>query len=177
MLKMAALTGVLIASPYIMLQVWLFIAPGLYAKEKKLAIPFVVSSSALFIGGAAFSHYVVFPAAWTFFAGFSNDYIEFTPRIDPVFGMYVKLMLALGFTFQLPVLMFVLARLGIVTAGWLLKNFKYAVLLIFITAAVDHARRQPGHPAPRWRPDGRALPLRYCSRVAFWEIQKIRSGR
>jgi sec-independent protein translocase protein TatC len=136
MIKMAVLTGVLIASPYIMFQVWLFIAPGLYAKEKKLAIPFVLSSSALFIAGAAFSHYVVFPAAWTFFASFSNEYIAFTPRIDPVFGMYVKLMLALGFTFQLPVLMFVLARLGIVTAGWLLKNFKYAVLLIFITAAV-----------------------------------------
>lgn len=136
MIKMAALTGVLIASPYIMLQVWLFIAPGLYAKEKKLAIPFVLSSSTLFIAGAAFSHYVVFPAAWSFFAGFSNDYMEFTPRIDPVFGMYVKLILALGFTFQLPVLMFVLARLGIVTAGWLAKNFKYAVLLIFITAAV-----------------------------------------
>jgi len=136
MLKMAALTGVLIASPYIMWQVWLFIAPGLYAKEKKLAIPFVVSSSALFIGGAAFSHYVVFPAAWAFFASFSNDFIQFTPRIDPVFGMYVKLTLALGLTFQLPVLIFVLARLGIVTAGWLMKNFRYAVLLIVITAAV-----------------------------------------
>ena len=136
MLKMAALTGVLVASPYIMWQVWLFIAPGLYAKEKKLAIPFVLSSSALFIGGAAFSHYVVFPAAWTFFAGFSNSYIAFTPRIDPVFGMYVKLMLALGLTFQLPVLMFVLARLGIVTAGFLLRNFKYAVLIIFVVAAV-----------------------------------------
>jgi sec-independent protein translocase protein TatC len=136
MIKMAALVGVLIASPYIMLQVWLFIAPGLYAKEKKLAIPFVMSSSALFIAGAAFSHYVVFPAAWTFFASFSNEFMEFTPRIDPVFGMYVKLILALGFTFQLPVLMFVLARLGIVTAGWLARNFKYAVLLIFIAAAV-----------------------------------------
>src|SRR5688572_18866016 len=135
-IKIAALTGVLIASPYIMLQVWLFIAPGLYAKEKKFAIPFVLSSSALFIAGAAFSHYVVFPAAWSFFSGFSNEYIEFLPRVDPIFGMYVKLMLALGFTFQLPVLMFVLARLGIVTAGWLMKNFKYAVLLIFITAAI-----------------------------------------
>jgi len=118
------------------LQVWLFIAPGLYAKEKKLAIPFVVSSSMLFIAGAAFSHYVVFPAAWAFFASFSNDYISFTPRIDPVFGMYVKLMLGIGLTFQLPVLMFVLARLGIVTAGFLARNFKYAVLLIFIAAAV-----------------------------------------
>src|SRR5262245_30190392 len=136
MIKMAALTGVLIASPYIMLQVWLFIAPGLYAKEKKLAIPFVLSSSALFIAGAAFSHYFVFPAAWQFFASFSNSYIEFTPRIDPVFGMYVKLALGIGLTFQLPVLMFVLARLGIVSAGFLLRNFKYAVLLIFIFAAI-----------------------------------------
>lgn len=136
MIKMAALTGVLIASPYIMLQVWLFIAPGLYSKEKKLAIPFVISSSSLFVAGAAFSHYMVFPAAWRFLASFSNEYIEFTPRIDPVFGMYVKLLLGIGLTFQLPVLMFVLARLGIVTAGFLARNFKYAVLLIFIFAAV-----------------------------------------
>jgi sec-independent protein translocase protein TatC len=136
LIKMAALTGVLISSPYIMLQVWFFIAPGLYAKEKKLAIPFVLSSSALFIAGAAFSHYMVFPAAWRFLASFSNEYIAFTPRIDPVFGMYVKLMLGIGLTFQLPVLMFVLARLGIVTAGFLARNFKYAVLLIFIFAAV-----------------------------------------
>ena len=135
-IKIAVLTGVMIASPYIMLQVWLFIAPGLYAKEKKLAIPFVLSSSSLFIGGAAFSHYFVFPAAWNFFAGFSNDYVEFMPRVGPVFGMYVKLMLGIGLTFQLPVLIFVLARLGIVTAGFLLRNFKYAVLFIFIFAAV-----------------------------------------
>ena len=135
-IKIAALTGVLIASPYIMLQVWLFIAPGLYAKEKKFAIPFVLASSALFIGGAAFSHYFVFPAAWTFFASFSNEFVEFLPRVGPIFGMYVKLMLGIGLTFQLPILMFVLARLGIVSAGFLVRNFKYAVLLIFIFAAV-----------------------------------------
>lgn len=135
-MKIAALTGVLIASPYIMWQVWLFIAPGLYAKEKRLAIPFVISSSALFIAGAAFSHYVVFPAAWSFFASFSNDFIEFMPRVEPVFGLYVKLMLGLGLVFQMPVLMFVLARLGIVTARFLIKNTKYAILLIFIAAAV-----------------------------------------
>lgn len=135
-MKIAALTGVLIASPYIMWQVWLFIAPGLYAKEKRLAIPFVISSSTLFIAGAAFSHYIVFPAAWTFFASFSNDFIEFMPRLEPVFSLYVKLMLGLGLVFQMPVLMFVLARLGIVSARFLMKNFKYAVLLIFIAAAI-----------------------------------------
>lgn len=136
MLKIAALCGVLIASPYIMWQVWLFIAPGLYSKEKKLAIPFVVASSSLFIGGAAFAHYVVFPAAWKFFSSFSNDFITFTPRMEPVFGLYVKLLLGMGLVFQMPVLMFVLARLGIVSAGFLAKNFKYAVLLIFVLAAV-----------------------------------------
>lgn len=136
MLKIAALSGVLLASPYVMWQVWLFIAPGLYAREKKLAIPFVLASSSLFVGGTAFSHYVLFPAAWRFFASFSNDWVVFTPRIDPVFGLYVKLMLAMGLVFQMPVLMLVLARLGVVTAGFLARNIKYAVLVIFIIAAV-----------------------------------------
>jgi sec-independent protein translocase protein TatC len=135
-MKIAVLTGVLISSPYIMYQVWLFIAPGLYAKEKRLAIPFVISSSALFIAGAAFSHYVLFPAAWAFFGSFSNEFLEFMPRIEPVFAIYVKLMLGMGLVFQMPVLMFVLARLGIVTAKFLAKNIKYAILLIFIVAAV-----------------------------------------
>ncbi|MCC7178600.1 MAG: twin-arginine translocase subunit TatC [Acidobacteria bacterium] len=135
-IKIAAVAGLLLASPYVMLQVWLFIAPGLYAREKKLAVPFVVSSSTLFISGAAFAHYILFPAAWRFFAGFTNEFIEFTPRIDPVFGLYVKLLLAMGLVFQMPVLMFVLARLGIVTAGFLLRNIKYAILLIFVVAAV-----------------------------------------
>jgi len=119
-----------------MWQVWLFIAPGLYAKEKRFAIPFVVSSSSLFILGAAFSHYVLFPAAWTFFASFSNSYMEFMPRIEPVWDMYVKLALGMGLVFQMPIIMFVLARLGIVTAGFLARNIKYAILIIFIVAAV-----------------------------------------
>lgn len=135
-MKMAGLAGVLIASPYIMWQVWLFIAPGLYSREKKLAIPFVVGSSSLFVMGAAFSHYVLFPAAWRFFASFDNEYITFTPRIDPVFGLYVKLMLGMGLVFQMPMVMLVLARLGIVSAGFLARNIKYAVLLIFVVAAV-----------------------------------------
>jgi sec-independent protein translocase protein TatC len=135
-IKIAAVAGLLLALPYIMWQVWLFIAPGLYSKEKKLAIPFAVGSSSLFIAGAAFSHFVLFPAAWRFFAGFSNEWLEFMPRIAPVWGLYVKLLLAMGLVFQMPVLMFVLARLGIVSAGFLMRNIKYAVLIIFIVAAV-----------------------------------------
>jgi sec-independent protein translocase protein TatC len=136
LLKMAAIAGVLISSPYVMWQVWLFIAPGLYANEKKLAVPFVFFATTLFISGAAFSHYLLFPAAWKFFAGFSNDFLEFTPRVEPVWSLYVKLLLAMGIVFQLPMLIFVLARFGIVTARFLLRNFKYALLIFFIVAAI-----------------------------------------
>lgn len=142
-IKIAAIAGLLISSPYVMWQVWLFIAPGLYANEKKLAIPFALFSSALFIGGAAFSHYMVFPVAWRFFAGFTSDFLVFTPRVEPAFALYIKLVLALGLVFQLPVLMFVLAKLGIVTARFLIKNFKYAILLIFIAAAIITADASP----------------------------------
>ena len=135
-LKIALLSGLMIAAAPIMWQVWKFIAPGLYANEKKFALPFVFFASALFISGAAFSHYILFPFAWKFFAGFSNDFLEFMPRVEPIFSLYVKLMIAMGLVFQLPMLIFVLARFGIVTARFLLKNFKYAVLLFFVISAV-----------------------------------------
>ena len=135
-IKMAAVAGVLLSSPYVMYQVWLFIAPGLYANEKKLAVPFVFFATTLFIGGAAFSHYLLFPAAWAFFASFSDESLQFTPRIAPVWSLYVKLLLAMGIVFQLPMLMFVLARFGVVTAKFLITNFKYAVLIFFVVAAV-----------------------------------------
>jgi sec-independent protein translocase protein TatC len=135
-IKMAAIAGVLLSSPYIMYQVWLFIAPGLYANEKKLAIPFVFFATLLFVGGAAFSHYLLFPAAWKFFASFSDESLQFTPRIEPVWSLYVKLLLAMGIVFQLPMLMFALARFGAVTTRFLITNFKYAVLIFFVVAAI-----------------------------------------
>jgi sec-independent protein translocase protein TatC len=135
-LKMAVLVGLLIASPGVMSQVWLFVAPGLYANEKRLAIPFVLLSSTFFIMGAAFSHYVVFPLTWKFFQSFSDDTMTFMPRIEPAFGLYVKLMLTFGLIFQMPTIVLFLARLGIITARFLIKNFKYAVLIMFILGAV-----------------------------------------
>lgn len=135
-LKMAAVAGILLSSPYVMYQVWLFIAPGLYANEKKLAVPFVFVATSLFIGGAAFSHYLLFPAAWVFFASFSNEFLAFTPRVEPVWSLYVKLLLAMGIVFQLPMLMFVLARFGMVTVRFLISNFKYAILIFVVVAAV-----------------------------------------
>lgn len=135
-MKVAALAGLVLAMPVILAQLWLFIAPGLYAKEKKLAIPFVLFATGFFLCGALFSHFVVFPWAWTFFASFTTDYMEFMPRIGPVFSLYVKMLLALGLVFEMPTLVFFLARIGLVTPGFLIRNIKYAVLAIFVIAAV-----------------------------------------
>jgi sec-independent protein translocase protein TatC len=135
-LKMAVLAGILIASPGVMSQVWLFVAPGLYANEKKLAIPFVMLSSVFFVMGAAFAHYVVFPLTWKFFQSFAGDTLTFMPRIEPAFGLYVKLMLTFGLIFQMPTLVLFLARMGVITARFLIRNMKYAILIMFIVGAV-----------------------------------------
>lgn len=135
MLKMAALVGLILALPLLLWQAWAFIAPGLYVHEKRLAIPFVISASAFFVAGAMFAHYIAFPAAWLFFGTFATDYIEFTPRIAPVFAMYVKMVLGLGAVFQMPTVVMFLARVGLVTPRFLLRHFKYAILLIFVVAA------------------------------------------
>jgi sec-independent protein translocase protein TatC len=134
--KMALLAGVIMAVPIILWQVWLFIAPGLYAKEKKLAVPFVILASVGFVGGAAFTHYLLFPWMWIFFASFATDKLSFLPRIEPVFSLYVKMILGMGLVFQMPAIVYSMARLGLVTARFLLKSFKYAILIIFIMAAV-----------------------------------------
>ena len=134
--KMALLAGVVMAVPIILWQVWLFIAPGLYAKEKKLAVPFVILATTGFIGGAAFTHYLLFPWMWVFFASFATDKLSFLPRIEPVFSLYVKMILGMGLVFQMPAVVYSLSRIGLVTARFLVKSFKYAILVIFIAAAV-----------------------------------------
>jgi sec-independent protein translocase protein TatC len=135
-IKIAVIAGLLMASPVVMTQVWLFIAPGLYSHEKKMAIPFVLMSSIFFVGGAAFSHYVVFPMAWKFFVSFSTDTVSFMPRIEPAFALYMKMIIAFGLVFQMPTVVLFLARMGVITSRFLIKNFKYALLIIFIVAAV-----------------------------------------
>jgi sec-independent protein translocase protein TatC len=135
-LKSAALVGLILALPVLLWQIWGFVAPGLYANEKRLAIPFVVSGTVFFASGVLFSHYVVFPAAWDFFAGFSTDYMEFTPRVSPTFALYVRMALGLGAVFQIPTVVMFLARVGLVTPRLLVRNLKYAFLGVFVVAAV-----------------------------------------
>jgi sec-independent protein translocase protein TatC len=135
-IKLAAMAGLLAATPVIASQVWLFVAPGLYAHEKKWAVPFVLLSTVCFIGGAAFSHLVVFKFTAQFFAGFSNDFVAWLPQVTNAFSMYLRLMLAFGLVFQTPVLVLFLARMGMLTAGFMIRTFKYALLGIFVLSAV-----------------------------------------
>jgi sec-independent protein translocase protein TatC len=135
-IKIALIAGLLIASPAVMSQVWLFVAPGLYSHEKKWAIPFVAMSSFFFVLGAAFSHYIVFPLTWRFFVSFTTDILTFMPRIEPTFSIYLRLMLAFGIVFQMPTLVLFLARMGVLSARFLIRNFKYAVLIMVVASAV-----------------------------------------
>jgi sec-independent protein translocase protein TatC len=135
-LKIGLLGAVLVASPFVFSQLWLFIAPGLYAKEKRVVVPFVVFSTLLFLTGAAFAHFEAFPIIWTFFASFEDDLLLFYPTIRQAFSLYVKIVIGLGLVFQMPMLIFFLARFGIVTPRFLIRKFKYAVLLMFVVAAI-----------------------------------------
>lgn len=134
--KIAGLAGLMLAAPVVLWQFWLFVAPGLHAHEKKLAIPFVVLSTLMIIGGALFSHFVVFPVAWRFFASFETDFIEFAPRVAPVFSLYVRMLLAFALVFQMPTLALFLAKVGVISARALIRYARYAVLGVFVVSAI-----------------------------------------
>jgi sec-independent protein translocase protein TatC len=136
LVKIGLMSALLLASPLVLAQVWLFIAPGLYSHEKRWAIPFIVMGTAFFVAGAAFSHYIVFPITWRFFISTALDYVTFMPRVEPAFAIYLRLMLACALTFQLPTVVLFLARMGMITPRFMIRNFKYAFLIIMVAAAV-----------------------------------------
>ena len=134
--QIALIIGVVFAAPFIMYQVWMFIAPGLYSNEKRLAIPFVLFTTIGFLLGAAFNHYIAFPFMMAFFASFNTPDLAFMPKLDDVFGLYTKMLLGMGLVFQMPTVVFFLAKMKLITARFLISNFKYAFLIIFVVAAV-----------------------------------------
>lgn len=135
-ITIALIAGAVVASPFIMLQVWLFIAPGLYSNEKRMAIPFVLLTTIGFLAGAAFNHYVAFKYLMVFFGSFNTPDLAFMPKLDDVFGLYSKMLLGMGVVFQMPAVVYFLARMGLVTARFLIDHIKYAILIIFIVAAI-----------------------------------------
>lgn len=126
----------LLASPVIFWQLWSFVAPGLYNHEKKVILPFTTVSVLCFLGGAAFAYYVVFPPAFRFLVGYSSETLSTMPAVSEYFGLALRMLIAFGLIFEMPVFMVMLARLGVVDAPFLAKNRRYAVLLAFILAAV-----------------------------------------
>ena len=132
----ALIAGLVLASPFIMYQVWQLIAPALYLKEKKFAAYFIIMTTVGFVGGAAFNHYIAFKMLMVFFAQFNSPNLAFMPRLDDVLDMYTRMLLVMGIVFQMPTLVFFLAKMGLVTWRFLATHFKYAILVIFIIAAV-----------------------------------------
>jgi sec-independent protein translocase protein TatC len=135
-LQVALLGGAILASPFILYQVWLFIAPGLYQKERRFVVPFMAATVGLFLGGASFGYFFVLPGAIKILIlGFGHD---FTPMvtIEDYSGFFLSVILGLGISFELPILIFFLAMFGVVSPKFLWKNVRYAVLAVFLVAAV-----------------------------------------
>jgi sec-independent protein translocase protein TatC len=135
-LKVALLSGIVIAAPVILYEFWMFVAPGLYKKERRLLLPAVILSSIFFVGGALFGYFVVFPFGFKFFLGFTSETVRPLPSMREYLGFSSKLLIAFGLAFELPLVVTLMARLGLVTVDFLKKNRKYAVLIFFIVAAI-----------------------------------------
>jgi sec-independent protein translocase protein TatC len=135
--KVALFCGALITSPFLFYQLWLFIAPGLYSSERKLVIPFVMLSSLLFVGGAAFCYYTVLPLSFAFFfEEFKSIGVTPTIKIGEHLSMTITTLVAFGAVFELPLATFVLARAGVIDHTFLLQWYRQAVVIIFVVAAV-----------------------------------------
>lgn len=135
-MKVAFFTGFLLSLPIIFWQFWLFVAPGLYENEKKYIIPFVVSATFMFLIGAAFCYYVVVPIGFAFLINFGQQLFSAMLNIGGYVGFFTKLVIAFGIAFELPVITFFLAKLGLVDDRMLKNSFRYAIIVIFIFAAV-----------------------------------------
>ncbi|HWG38685.1 MAG TPA: twin-arginine translocase subunit TatC [Terriglobales bacterium] len=131
--KLALICGLFVASPWIFYQVWSFIRPGLYPRERRYVVPFVVGTSTLFILGGVFAYHWAFPIALNFLIEYAH---RFTPliEINEYFSLFATVVLGLGLVFELPTLIFFLSLLGVVNARFLVRNFRYAILVIAIVA-------------------------------------------
>lgn len=135
-LKVSFFAGLIIASPVILYEIWGFIAPGLYNKEKKYVFPFVLFSTMLFISGVLFAYYIVLPITYKFFMSYTTDSIKPFPSLREYLSFSSKMLLAFGITFELPIFILFLSKIGILSLRTLTVYRKYAVLVIFIVAAI-----------------------------------------
>jgi sec-independent protein translocase protein TatC len=134
-LKIGLMAGIFVSSPFILYQVWSFISPGLYRRERRYALPFMVSTVLLFLAGGAFGYKIVYPATLDFLVGYG---MQFQPMITigEYTDLFMTIILGLGIVFEMPILVFFLALFGIVSASWMWSNLRYSILVIFVVAAV-----------------------------------------
>lgn len=134
-MKVAFFAGLFLASPFVLLQLWMFIAPGLYKRERRLAAPFIVFGTLFFVLGGYFGYRFLLPATCSFFVETGKQFKQMV-TVDDYFGFASVIILATGLVFETPILIFFLARLGIVTPAFLMQKFKYAVVLAFVISAI-----------------------------------------
>jgi len=135
-LKVSFFAGFMASLPVIFWQLWLFVAPGLYENEKKMVIPFVTGATVMFLLGAAFCYYVVIPYGYSFLINFGSQLFTALPSIGEYVSFFTKLILGFGIAFELPVVTFFLAAMGLVTDQTLIGFFRYALVIIFMASAL-----------------------------------------
>ena len=135
-LKVAFLSGIIVASPVLAYQFWMFVTPGLYKREKRLLIPIIILSTFFFVGGSLFGYFIVFPYGFQFFLGFASDTIQALPSMKEYLAFSSKLLLAFGLVFEMPLVITCMAKLGLVSVDFLKANRKYALLLFFVGSAI-----------------------------------------
>src|SRR6185369_12675341 len=133
--KVSLYAAVCLSVPFLLWQIWAFVAPGLYPHERVYVYPFIGLSSISFVIGAAFAYYVIFPPAAKYLLGLGQDF-RLLLKADDYFDFIILVMLAMGVVFQMPAITYVLARIGLVTARWMIKVWKTALVVILIAAAV-----------------------------------------
>jgi sec-independent protein translocase protein TatC len=135
-MKVAFIAAVILVSPFVLYQIWAFVAPGLYQKEKRYVVPFVLGGSLFFAVGVLFAYFVAIPIGFKFLLGYATDFIKPLPSMKEYLSFSIKFLLAFGLVFEFPVVLVLLARIGVVDAKLLARQRKYAILLIFIFAAI-----------------------------------------
>jgi sec-independent protein translocase protein TatC len=135
-MKVAFIAGLILASPFILYQIWAFVAPGLYQKEKRYVVPFVLGGSLFFTIGILFGYFVAIPFGFKFLLGYATDFIKPMPSMKEYLSFSIKFLLVFGMVFEFPMVLLLLAKIGVIDAKMLAKQRKYAILLIFIFAAV-----------------------------------------